>query len=301
MASPAICWLDQPACAHRALVGGKAAYLSRLAGAFPVPAGFCLTSAAFEWAMASGMAAETAQPAGLLPDALFEELARAYATMAERCGAAEPQVAVRSSALDEDGASSSFAGQHATYLNVVGAEAIADAVVRCWASARSARALAYRLQHGLGTDSIRMAVLIQQFVIADSSAVLFSANPVNGNRDELVINASWGLGECVVGGTVTPDTYVLRAADLSIISQQIAEKRRMTVAVAGGTREVDVPRFLRSQSTFTADQVAEVGHLGRRLETVVGGPVDVECAYQTGRLYLLQCRPITALPGLPSA
>jgi pyruvate, water dikinase len=207
MSTPMICWLGQPECHERALVGGKAAHLSRLAAAFRVPPGFCLTSAAFDDDVASRMVDATTHFADKLPDAVFDELARAYAMLAERCGVAALSVAVRSSALGEDGASRSFAGQHKTFLNVVGAEAVAGAVMHCWASAGSTRAQVYRIQQGLAADSIRMTVLVQQFVVADSSAVLFSANPVTGSRDELVINASWGLGESIVGGTVTPDTY----------------------------------------------------------------------------------------------
>ena len=104
-----------------------------------------------------------------------------------------------------------------------------------------------------------------------------------------------GQGESIVGGTVTPDTYVLRAADLTVISQHIAQKRRMTVPVIGGTRKIDVPRFLRHRPVLSDDQIAELGRLALALEAVIGRPVDVECAYAAGCLYLLQCRPITAL------
>jgi phosphoenolpyruvate synthase/pyruvate phosphate dikinase len=125
--------------------------------------------------------------------------------------------------------------------------------------------------------------------------VVFSANPVTGSRDELVVNAGWGLGESIVGGTVTPDTYRVRSTDLAIISRQIVAKRRMTISVPEGTREVDVPRFLQLQPTLSDEQVAELGQLGSDLEAAMGRPVDVECAYQNGRLYLLQCRPITRI------
>jgi pyruvate,water dikinase len=126
---------------------------------------------------------------------------------------------------------------------------------------------------------------------------MFSANPVTGNRDEVMINASWGLGESIVGGTVTPDTYVVRKADMAAVSRHIAEKRRMTVMVSDGTREVEVPRFLRMQPTLTQEQVVEMAHLGMALERRMGHPVDVESAYHARKLYLLQCRPITTLGG----
>jgi pyruvate,water dikinase len=252
-----------------------------------------LTADAYDHALTTGLVTdEEAAPASLPPE-LYEELVRAYRGLGERCGLDAPSVAVRSSALDEDGAGASFAGQHDTYLNVVGAEAVAEAVVRCWTSVRSPRALEYRRRQGLALDGIRIAVLVQQLVPADVSAVMFSANPVTASRDEIMINASWGLGESIVGGTVTPDTYVVRKAGITIVSRQIAEKRQMTVTVPGGTREVDVPRFLRAQPTLKDDQVAEMARLGVTLERRMGHPVDVECAWHAGQLYVLQCRPIT--------
>jgi phosphoenolpyruvate synthase/pyruvate phosphate dikinase len=282
-------WLEQPAAQQPTLVGGKTANLSRLATEYRVPAGFCLTTAAFEQAHCAG-------PADDLPRPLHAKLAEAYRQLAALAGVAEPAVAVRSSAVDEDGDTASFAGQHETYLNIAGVDAIAAAVRRCWMSALTPRALSYRRERGLATDGVRLAVLIQQLVAADVAAVVFSANPLTGARDEVVINASWGLGESIVGGTVTPDTYVARKAGGALLSHTLAEKRRMTVAVAGGTREVDVPRLLQCQPTLSDMQVAEMAALAESLEERMGWPVDLECAYAGGRLYLLQCRPITTLP-----
>jgi pyruvate,water dikinase len=283
-------WLEQPEAQKLALVGGKVANLSWLSADYRVPAGFCLTTAAFERAHK----ASAYTPAELSLE-LYTELAAAYQTLSMCLGVDEPRVAVRSSAVDEDSVDASFAGQHETYLNVAGVGAIADAIRRCWASARSARAIEYRCQRGLALDQVRLAVLVQHLVAADVAAVVFSANPITGDRDEVVINASWGLGESIVGGTVTPDTYVARKADGAMVSRQVAEKRRMTIAVPGGTREVDVPRLLRAQPALDQRQVAEMAWLARSLESRMGRPVDVECAYQGGQLYLLQCRPITTL------
>jgi pyruvate,water dikinase len=202
---------------------------------------------------------------------------------------------VRSSAVDEDGATASFAGQHETYLNIVGADAIIQAVTRCWESARSERALEYRRQQGLSLEHPQIAVLVQQLVASDVSAVVFSANPITGNRNEVVINASWGLGESIVGGTVTPDMFVVRKSDVAVISRVLADKQHMTVSAPGGTREVDVPRFLRQQASLSDEQAREMAQLALSLEATMGHPVDVECAYAGGGLYLLQCRPITTL------
>ena len=130
---------------------------------------------------------------------------------------------------------------------------------------------------------------------ADVSAVVFGANPVTGNLDEVVINSSWGLGESVVNGTVTPDTYIVRKADLALVTRQIHEKLRMAGTVAGGTKEVDVPFPLRSQPAATDEQIEEMARLAIELELTMGWPVDMELAFHGGHLYLLQCRPITTL------
>ena len=282
-----IIWLEQPICQELQRVGGKVANLSRLAADYRVPPGFCLTTAAYgAWAEAGS---------GDWPAELVRELNASYAKMAEQCEAESLQVAVRSSAIDEDGQSASFAGQYETYLNIGRVEAVIDAVTRCWASTRSEQVLEYRRQNDLPVDNVQIAVLVQQMVPADIAGVAFSANPVNKNRDEVVINTSWGLGESVVSGTVSPDTYVVSKGDLQVLEREIAEKEKMTVAHPEGTREVDVPRFMRSQSTLDDVKATEIAQLARVLEEQMGWPVDIECAYHGEILYLLQCRPITTL------
>jgi len=293
-----IAWLGHGKCHDCVLLGGKASNLCHLAAEHRVPPGFCLTADAYDHALTKDLVTDEDSAPTSLPSELFEDLVRAYRTLGERCGLDTPSVAVRSSALDEDGAGASFAGQHETYLNVVGADAVAEAVARCWASVYSPRALEYRRQQGFPLNGARIAVLVQQLIPADVSSVVFSANPVTGSRDEVMINASWGLGESIVGGTVTPDTYVVRKVDMAIVSRQIGEKRLMTVMVPGGTREVGVPRSLRAQPTLKDDQVAEMARLGVALERRMGHPVDVECAWHAGQLYVLQCRPITTHTGL---
>jgi pyruvate,water dikinase len=297
MVKHSVAWLGHGACHDCVLLGGKASNLCHLAAEYQVPPGFCLTAVAFDHALTKGLVADEDSPPAPLPSELYEELVRAYRRLGERCGLDAPSVAVRSSALDEDGPGASFAGQHETYLNVVGAEAVAEAVARCWASARSPRALEYRRRQGLPLEGVRIAVLVQQLIPADVSSVVFSANPVTGSGDEVMINASWGLGESIVGGTVTPDTYVVRKTDIRIVSRQVAEKRKMTVMVPGGTREVSVPRFLRAQPTLKDNQAVEMARLAVALEERMGHPVDVECAVHAGDLYVLQCRPITTLTG----
>jgi phosphoenolpyruvate synthase/pyruvate phosphate dikinase len=281
-----ILWLGDSACDDPALVGGKSAHLSRLAADYHVPSGFCLTAAAFDPHYSADAP---------LPTVLATALAAAYEALARRAGFPDVPIAVRSSAIDEDGDLASFAGQYETELHLVGVDAVLGAIVRCWASGRNERALAYRKQQGLGTEGVRLAVLVQQLVMADTSAVVFSANPISGNRDEVVVTASWGLGESVVSGTVTPDTWVVRKADLTVKEERIGAKERMTVAVTGGTREVTVPRLLRERASLSRAQVAELAKLAMELEEKMGRPVDIETAYAREELFLLQCRPITTL------
>jgi pyruvate,water dikinase len=282
-------WLGQGNCGDCTLVGGKGANLCHLSACYRVPPAFCLTAAAFaRWAR------QGQDEAGAFPPDLYRLLVAAYKRLAAHCRTEQPKVAVRSSAVDEDGRTASFAGQHATYLNVAGVEAVAQAVLRCWRAARSTHALAYRRRQGLPPD-VGMAVLVQQLIPADVSAVVFSAHPVTGNQAEIVINANWGLGESIVGGRVTPDTYVVRKPDLSIPLRKLAKKERMAVPAKEGTREVAVPRWMRTQPVLSDAQILEVARLGMALEASMGAPVDVECAYRNEVLYLLQCRPVTAI------
>lgn len=278
----AILWLGDDACHADDLVGGKAATLSRLAAEFPVPAGFAVP--------AVSPAIDESQAA-----AIGEEVVDAYLQLEQRAEQIGVPVAVRSSAVDEDGPSASFAGQHDTYLNVRGAEAVFEAVRRCWASAHSEVALAYRRQQGLDMDNIRIAVLVQRLVSADVAGVAFSANPITGSRDEVMINASWGLGESVVSGTVTPDMYIVHR-QTQTVTVELGAKERMTVLAVDGTRETPVPGHQRNARTLTDDQAVNVATLAARLEQSMGWPVDVEFAFRDGVLSLLQCRPITTLP-----
>lgn len=276
-----VCWLGDDDCHHDAIVGGKAASLSRLASLHTVPHGFAIPALP---AIQSSM-----------PTALAPAIIHAYRTLGERCGASQPAVAVRSSALDEDGSDASFAGQHDTYLNIRGTDAVLDAVQRCVRSAISSEALAYRHERGLPIVDVRIAVLVQQLVPSDVSAVVFSANPITGSRDEVMINSNWGLGESIVGGSVTPDTFVVDKQGLEVTWRDVARKDRMTVMTNTGTAEVDVPEELRTASSLDDDQVRAMTLLALKLESVVGHAVDIECAIAQNTLYLLQCRPITTL------
>jgi pyruvate,water dikinase len=265
-------------------VGGKAANLSVLAArGFRVPPGFSV----------SGSAAEFGRPE------VATQVERAYGELVEAAGEDDVPVAVRSSAVDEDGAEASFAGQNETFLNVRGVEHLVSAMAECVASFTSERARAYRVQHGLQDTATRYSVLVQQLVVADTSGVVFSADPVSGDARRTVVNVSWGLGESIVGGTVTPDTFVVDRCTGDVLTRAIAEKDQMTVATSRGVREVRVPRRLAAVACLSDEQIRETAELAAQLERSMGWPVDVEFAWTDGRLHLLQCRPITT--GAPDA
>lgn len=285
MVTPFVLRLDDPRAADAAQVGPKAAHLSALAATCPVPGGFCVTADAYRHAGRHGG----------LDDTLREAVLKAYA---ELVGAVDPPppVAVRSSALDEDGPAASFAGQHETVLGVIGADAVLEAIERTWRSLHAPAALAYRRAHGLPVDGLALAVLVQRLVRADCSGVAFSVDPVSGRQDRIVVNASWGLGESMVNGTVTPDTWHLDKTSMDVVESRPALKERMTISDAGVTREVGVPKFLQERPALQPSQLAEVAELARRLEQERGWPVDIEWAFEEDRLHLLQCRPVTTRP-----
>ncbi|BAS16275.1 probable phosphoenolpyruvate synthase [Arthrobacter sp. Hiyo8] len=222
-------------------------------------------------------------------------------------------VAVRSSATAEDLASASFAGQQETYLNVRGAEALDAAVVDCWSSLWTARAMAYRNREGIAPGDVRLAVVVQRMVEAEAAGVMFTANPANGRRDQIAISAAWGLGESVVSGTVTTDDLVVEAGTGSVLSRRTADKEVMTVYAEGvpdraadraadvapdqgGTTEQPVPADLRNRAVLDDGAAAALARYGTRISDYFGTPQDIEWARADGNFFMLQSRPITALP-----
>jgi pyruvate,water dikinase len=315
-ASPLILSLDSPQ-ATLELVGGKGASLARMAAAgLPVPPGFHIATGAYrrfvdenqlgEKIQSAAAQAQASDPAslerasaqiqslfaqGAIPGDIAATIRQWYSGLGE-----DTPVAVRSSATAEDLPGMSFAGQLETYLNVRGAEAVLDAVRRCWASLWTGRAIGYRQRQGIPPDDVSMAVVVQQLVSADAAGVLFTANPVTGARGELIINAAWGLGEAIVSGHVTPDTIVIDKQTCAVSSQDIAGKDVMTVRLRDGTREEPVPAAMRNQAALPPERAAELGRLGVRIEQLYGQPMDIEWALADGRIFILQARPITALP-----
>lgn len=209
-------------------------------------------------------------------------------------------VAVRSSATAEDLPEASFAGQQETYLNIQGEEALLDAVKRCWSSLWTARAMAYRARQNIAPETVALAVVVQQMAPAQAAGVLFTVNPVTGRRHEMVINATWGLGEALVSGRVNPDTFIVDKTTGQIKSSELGDKTVMTAATAQGTVEVNVAAVQRTQAALTPAQVAKLAHLGRELEAHFAAPQDIEWAIADEQVLLLQTRAVTTLPAEPA-
>ncbi|HZE40648.1 MAG TPA: PEP/pyruvate-binding domain-containing protein [Stackebrandtia sp.] len=281
-------------------VGGKTANLAILTKAgFPVPPGFCVTTAAYQ------RIAEAADVPGSLSGERLAATARerilAAAVPAELAdairGLADGPVAVRSSATAEDLPYASFAGQQDTFLNVVGPEAVLEAVRRCWASLWTDRAVAYRDANDIDHARVRLAVVIQRMVDAEVAGVMFTANPVTGRRHQSVIDASPGLGEAVVSGAVNPDHFVVDA-DGAIVERRLGDKRlAIRPSPDGGTRTVETSA---EQACLDDARIRALAELGARVEEHYGSPQDTEWAVDAdGKLWLTQARPITTLYPLP--
>ncbi|MEV4176459.1 PEP/pyruvate-binding domain-containing protein [Nonomuraea sp. NPDC049709] len=288
------------AAADLATAGGKGASLARLTRAgLPVPGGFHVTTEAYR-AFVAGfreeiLRAAAADPGAIpalfaahdMPGEIAAEILRAYEGLGD-----DVPVAVRSSATAEDLPGMSFAGQQDTYLNIRG-DALLDAVKRCWASLWNARAIAYRDQNGVPHEDVALAVVVQELVDADAAGVMFTADPVTGARDTTVINASWGLGEAVVGGQVTPDAIVVTGG--AVTESRTGDKKVMTVRTAAGTEERPVPEELRGAPVLDDAQALELAGLGARIQDLYGTPMDVEWTRRGGTFAIVQARPITGL------
>ncbi|MFJ9137556.1 rifamycin-inactivating phosphotransferase [Streptomyces sp. NPDC102256] len=305
-----------------AVVGGKGAQLgelSRIEG-IRVPAGFCVTTEAFRRIVAEtsslddqldrlsrsapddreGIRALSARIRRTIEEvAVPEELAAAISRALGRHGE-QAAYAVRSSATAEDLPTASFAGQQDTYLNVMGVTAVLQHVSRCWASLFTERAVAYRQRNGIDHRTVHMAVVVQRMVFPHAAGVLFTADPVTGNRKVASVDAGFGLGEALVSGLVNPDVFKVR--DGEIVSKVIAAKQRAVHALpAGGTREVAVDAQRQEQPALTDAQAVRLAEVGRRIEAHFGRPQDIEWCLVDDGFQIVQSRPITTLFPVPES
>lgn len=291
--------------------GGKSASLGELLGAgIPVPGGFAVCAQAFlEHLQGAGIDAEAMAPgdarraiaAAPMAAATAEEVRRRYLALARAGG--EPAVAVRSSALGEDSEQATFAGQQESLLWVRGAGAVCDAVRACWASLYSDEAVSYRAH--LGAAAPRrpaMGVCVQLMVDAAAAGVMFTCNPVSGDPSVVAINGSWGLGAAVVGGEVTPDDWLVSKVTGEVLRATISPKHLEYVPSAEGSgtvcREVEPPRA--QAPCLDEDALGRLVALARTVERHFGCHQDIEWALdRAGELFVLQSRPVTALPQRP--
>ncbi len=305
-----------------AVVGGKGAHLAALSriDGVQVPPGFCVTTGAYRRVVAQVPSLDVrlerlarvraddgeairAQSAELraaiealaVPDDLAAEIARAVVRYGE-----DAAYAVRSSATAEDLPTASFAGQHDTFLNVVGAQAILRQVSRCWASLFTERAVSYRLRHGFDHRRVEMAVVVQRMVAPRAAGTLFTADPVTGHRGVVAIEACFGLGEALVSGRVNADVY--RVRDGVVLERVVAEKSVVIDALSsGGTRERAVEPALRDRPVLSDAEVVRLARLGKHIEARLGGPQDIEWCLADDDVHVVQSRPITTLFPIPAA
>ncbi|WP_433855277.1 rifamycin-inactivating phosphotransferase [Streptomyces kronopolitis] len=305
-----------------AVVGGKGAHLgglSRIEGV-RVPGGFCVTTDAFRRIMAEAPSSgelldqlsrvdpddrEAIRTLGarirrIIEDlAIPDDLAAAITGALARFGEWEAY-AVRSSATAEDLPTASFAGQQDTYLNVVGPAAVLRHVSRCWASLFTERAVAYRRRNGIDHRAVHMAVVVQRMVFPQAAGVLFTADPVTGNRKVATVDAGFGLGEALVSGLVNPDVFTVR--DGEVVARTIAAKECAVQALpGGGTREVAIDAERQGQPALTDAQVVRLVQLGRRIEAHFGRAQDIEWCLTDDGFQIVQSRPITTLFPVPES
>jgi hypothetical protein len=304
--------------------GQKSLHLSELLSSnFHVPKGFCILSSAYksfvqENALESrtqSLVEDVCSPKNhtderveselralwrqaCYPTTVRDEILSAYRTLSGS-GRTLRRVAVRSSGSQEDGLNASFAGQFESYLNVQGEAELLEQVKQCWVSSWRTHCLQYHWDRCGANTFAGIAVLVQEMIPARKAGVLFSANPISGNAQEMVIEASWGLGEAIVGGIVKPDRFVVDSESKKILKQTIQEKQVMFVLDrrrGAFTRQVPVPQQKQSAPCLTQREIQALVDAGRKIHTRFGRPQDIEWAIHKSHLYVLQARPITTLP-----
>jgi len=305
-----------------AIAGGKGANLGEMTKAgFPVPEGFVVTSKAYfkhleenglkdlikdilsvldvndtEMLNKASQRIKELILSAEMPKDVEKEIREAYRKLAEKVGEKEPLVAVRSSATAEDLPEASFAGQQKTFLNVKGEEALLQAVKADWASLFEPRAIFYREEKGFGHLKVGLAAVVQKMVQSEVAGVAFTVDPITNDRNIITIEAAYGLGEAVVSGQVTPDTYKVRKDTFEIISKEI-HRQEFKIVLAGeeGTKKVPVPEEEKEKQKLSDEKIVELAKLCKAIEDHYQFPQDIEWALEKGKLYIVQSRPITTL------
>ncbi len=318
-----IAWFEELSSEDVGVAGGKGANLGELASAgMPVPPGFVVTvNAYYSFLEQTGLKDRIMEILGncnvddneelnraskeirelianaAVPKELADEIMSGYRRLSELCGENEVPVAVRSSATAEDLPDASFAGQQETFLNVRGSELV-ERVRSCWSSLFTPRAIFYRESKGFQHEKVGIAVVVQKMVNAEKAGVMFTAHPSTGERDKIVIEAAFGLGESVVSGAVTPDHYEVEKSTGRVIKMEVGVKATKLVRDENGnTAEVRLDAEEARRQVLSEEEIRQLAELGRRVEEHFGSPQDIEWAFEDGRLYLLQSRAITVLYG----
>ncbi|MFH0922921.1 MAG: phosphoenolpyruvate synthase, partial [Candidatus Micrarchaeota archaeon] len=322
----AIYWFSEINKGDLAIAGGKGANLGEMFNSgFPVPEGFCISAEAyFEFIRKNGIdrvirdklakldvndtraldkVSQELKNAILnakMPQDLRADITRAYNKL---CGtefvpsmAEEVFVAVRSSATAEDLPEASFAGQQETYLNIKGADALADAVKKCWASLFGARAIYYRANQNFDHNKVGLCAVVQRMVNSDKAGVMFTVDPVSQDPNALVIEGGFGLGEAIVSGAITPDRYSIDKRSMRIAEKNINQQEKMIVrAKAGGDEWIDVPEEIQEKQKISDAEIMHLAKLGVQIEQHYGSPQDIEWAVEGDNIYIVQSRAITTL------
>ncbi|MEW6068258.1 MAG: phosphoenolpyruvate synthase [Nitrospirota bacterium] len=306
-------------------VGGKCANLGELSGKIgvPVPQGFAVSASTYRFfiedtgadkrieELLSGLDVdnmESLQSVSMQIRKIIEELPvpqkmekaifKAYDKLCEQTGKKNVAVAVRSSATAEDLPGASFAGQQDTFLNI-NRENLLYSVKRCWSSLFTPRAIVYRKEKGFSHKEVLISVAVQEMVFSQASGVMFTIEPVSGAKDRVVINASWGLGEAIVSGQITPDEYAVEKKTLQILDKRVSKKDRQIVSdKRGSTKWVAVQQKLQEQPSVTDETIIRLAKYGIQIENHYGVPQDIEWAVdEDGRIFILQARPETVHTG----
>ncbi|MFP3950204.1 MAG: phosphoenolpyruvate synthase [Candidatus Micrarchaeia archaeon] len=316
-----VLWFEELDKGSLAEAGGKGANLGEMLKAgFPVPPGFVTTSGAYFKHLKhnkltekitkmlsdldvddTAKLQETAEKIqeliieGETPPELEAKIKENYQKLCQMRGEEEVYVAVRSSATAEDLPGASFAGQQSTFLNIHGPDRVVKAVKECWASLFTARAIFYREQNDFDHMDVGLSAIIQEMVQSEKAGVLFSVNPVSNRRSELMIEAAYGLGEVVVSGSVTPDTYVVDKESFEILKKDVAKQTWMVMKHKGENAKAEIKDEMQEKQKLPDEQIVELAKLGVKLEEHYEFPQDAEWAYADGEMYIVQSRPITTL------
>jgi pyruvate,water dikinase len=323
--SPVVLWFREIRKSSLPLVGGKGANLGEMTNAgFPIPPGFCVTTRAYwHFLEETGLKKQvldmieaidvdnteqleqvTAQVREMILKKpmsmeLQTEILKAYHKLSEKklgwlASTEKTFVAVRSSATAEDLPEASFAGQQDSYLNIVGDRRLVDAVKRCWASLFTARATYYRKKQGFPTEKVGISVVVQKMVESDVAGVMFTADPT-GDESKIIIEAAFGLGDMVVSGSVTPDTYVLDKGSVKILRKRIGKQTLKHIRAGGKTAEENVKPRVQEKQKLDDKLIVELARIGKQIENHYKDPQDIEWALEEGHLFIVQSRAVTTL------